>query len=194
MEKERIKIQFAVLIAAVVLFAFLGAPALRYDRARKPVVAPAVAVEVKGEVAKPGLYILDGRGATVGAAAQKAGCGLKIAEPLVRVGLVPGQSLEIVRGKTGAAIKLGRMDGAALLAFGLKLDLNCAPLGDLLLVPHLRPAIAAAIIKRRGQKSWASVDDLVEIREVGPKTVQKLRDYLEVSAGEVCRANGDVNK
>lgn len=194
MEKERIKIQFAVLVAAVVLFAFLGASALKCDRARKPDMAPAVAVEVKGQVAKPGLYILDGPEATVGAAAQKAGCGLEISEPLARVKLAPGLSLEIVRVKTGAAIKLGRMDGAALLALGLKLDLNCAPPGDLLLVPHLRPAIAAAIVQRRSQKSWASVDDLVEIRGVGPKTVQRLRDYLEVSAGEVCGPNGVVKK
>ena len=74
------------------------------------------------------------------------------------------------------------MPGAALLACGLKLDLNSASLGELLLIPHMRPEIAESIIKRRREKAWEQVDDLVEIRGVGPKTAQKLQDYLEVSA------------
>ncbi|MDR3556706.1 MAG: helix-hairpin-helix domain-containing protein [Syntrophobacteraceae bacterium] len=181
MEKDGIKIQSAVLIAALVLFAFFSAVPLRKARVRKHAGAPPVAIEVKGEVARPGIYILESSVATVAAAAAMADRRIKISDAMARLKLTPGQSLEIVRSKTGAEIKLGRMSGAALLAMGLKLDLNSAGLDDLLLVPHLRPAIAREIVKRRSQKAWENVDDLQELRGVGPKTVQKLGDYLEVS-------------
>jgi competence protein ComEA len=74
------------------------------------------------------------------------------------------------------------MPGAALLAAGLKLDLNSASLDELLLIPHMRPEIAASIIEKRREKAWEQVDDLIEIRGVGLKTAQKLQDYLEISA------------
>jgi competence protein ComEA len=73
------------------------------------------------------------------------------------------------------------MPGAALLALGLKLDLNSASLDELLLVPKMHPKIAAAIIERRQEDEWEQIDDLIEIRGVGPKTVQNLQDYLEIS-------------
>jgi DNA uptake protein ComE-like DNA-binding protein len=45
----------------------------------------------------------------------------------------------------------------------------------------MRRGIAAAIIDRRAEKEWKRTDDLIEIRGVGPKTLQKLHDYLEIS-------------
>lgn len=181
MEKDCIKIQWAVLICAIGLFAFFLAAPYRNAHTRKSDTPPWVAVQVKGEVAKPGIYILDSSPATVAAAAAKAGLRLRIPQAAARTQLVSGQSLEIIGGKSGVRIKLGRMPGAALLALGLKLDLNTASLGDLLLVPHLRPGIAAAIVAGRSRKPWANLDDLLEIRGVGPKTIQKLRAYLEAS-------------
>ena len=74
------------------------------------------------------------------------------------------------------------MPGAALLACGLKLDLNSASLDEFLLIPQMRADIATSIMERRGKKAWGKVDDLIEIRGVGLKTVQKLKDYLEVSS------------
>jgi competence protein ComEA len=181
LEQEGIKIQSAVLMAALVLFAFFSAVPSGKGRVGKHAGTPPVAIEVKGEVARPGIYILESSAATVAAAAAMAAPRIKIPDAMRRGKLLPGQSLEIVRSKAGVAIKLGRMSGAALLALGLKLDLNSASLDDLLLVPHLRPAIAREIVERRSQKAWEKVDDLAELRGVGPKTVQKLGDYLEVS-------------
>jgi competence protein ComEA len=181
LEKEGIKIQSAVLMAALVLFAFFSAVPSRKARVRKHAGAPPVAIEVKGAVARPGIYILESSAATVAAATFTAAPRIKISDAMGRIKLLPGQSLEIDRSKTGVEIKLGRMSGAALLALGLKLDLNSASLDDLLLVPHLRPAIAREIVERRSQKAWKNVDDLQELRGVGPKTVQKLGNYLEAS-------------
>ena len=139
-------------------------------------------VEVKGDVSKPGIYALDRAAATVGDAAAMAGCPWEVPAAVAPRKLISGQSLEVLRQETGIAIRLGRMPGAALLACGLKLDLNSASLDELLLIPRMRAEIAASIIERRREKAWEKVDDLIEIRGVGPKTAQKLQAYLEISA------------
>lgn len=170
-----------MLICAIALFAFLWAAPYSRAPVHKSVTHRAVAVEVEGEVARPGIYMLDSSSATVSGAAARAGLRLKIPRAEAKRRLISGQSLRIIQTRTGVGIRLGRMPGAALLDCGLKLDLNAAPLGDLLLVPHLRPGIAEAIVQRRSREPWAKVDDLIEIRGVGPKTLETLRRYLEVS-------------
>ena len=183
MEKDWIKNQWAILLCSVGLFVFFCAVEYAQTGSQKPHTRPAVAVEVKGEVARPGIYLLDPAAATVGVAAAKAGARVEIPKGEAERNLLSGQSLEIGGEKKGAAIKLGRMPGAALLALGLRLDLNSASPGELLLVPRMRPAIAAQVVAGRSRKPWASVDELREIRGVGPKTVQTFREYLEVPGG-----------
>jgi competence protein ComEA len=181
MEKDDSKIRAAILIMSIVLFVF----SLTRTKSSAPPpereVLPAVMVEVKGDIPKPGIYTLDSATATVAGAAAMAGCTCQIPAALAPQKLIAGQSLEILRHKTEISIHFGRMSGAALLAGGLKLDLNAASLDELLLIPHIRPQIAASIIERRREKPWEQVDDLIEIRGVGPKTAQKLQDYLEIS-------------
>ncbi|MGC9195363.1 MAG: ComEA family DNA-binding protein [Syntrophobacteraceae bacterium] len=185
MEKDCIKIEWALFVVALAVFTFFSATSyFKSAQDKKHGGAPPIAVQVRGEAVKPGFYLLDSSGATVAEAAAKACCRLKIPESEAAVKLTSGQSLEIYRGKTGVEIKLGRMPASALLACGLKLDLNSASLDDLLLIPHLRPAIAEAIVKGRRLKPWKSLDELLQIRGIGPKTLQKLQGYVEVAAGK----------
>ena len=182
MNKDDTKIRAAILIMSIVLLVFF----LTRSRSSAPFpereLAPAVIVAVKGDIPKPGIYALDSAKATVADAAAMAGCTCQIPAAVSPQNLISGQSLEILRHKTEITINFSRMPGAALLTCGLKLDLNSASLDELLLIPHMRPEIAAAIIERRREKAWEQVDDLIEIRGVGPKTAQKLQDYLEISA------------
>ncbi len=182
MEKDNTKILSAILIMSIVLFVFFLTRSRWSAPLPEPEFHPAVMVELKGDIPKPGIYALDSATATVAAAAAMAGCQWQIPAAVARQKLISGQSLEIVRHKTEITIKFARMPGAALLAGGLKLDLNSASLDELLLIPHMRPAIAASIIERRHEKAWEQVDELIEISGVGPKTAQKLQDYLEISA------------
>ncbi len=182
MEKDRVKNQWAILLCSIGLFVLFSAVECAQTDSQKTHTRPAVAVEVKGEVARPGIYLLDPAAATVGVAAAKAGARVEIPKGEVDRKLLSGQSIEITDKKRGVAIKLGRMPGAALLALGLKLDLNSASSGELLLVPRMRPAIAAQVVAGRSRKPWANVDELRAIRGVGPKTVQTFQEYLEVPA------------
>jgi competence protein ComEA len=181
MEKDHTKIRAAILILSAALLAFYLVRT--HEKAKAPVPeSPApVVVEIKGDVPKPGTYILDAMAATVASAATLAGCPSQIPADVAHQKLTSGQSIEILRRETGTAVRFGRMPGSALLVLGLKLDLNSATLDELLLVPHMHPKIAAAIVDRRREKEWDQVEDLLEIRGVGPKTVRKLEDYLETT-------------
>ena len=181
MEKDHRKIAAAILLASTALFVFF----LTRFRMSAPhpegAVPSAVMVEVKGDISRPGIYTLESATATVAMAVDMAGCSCDIPADTASQKLISGQSLDIVRRGKGIAIRFARMPGAALLACGLKLDLNSASLDELLLIPQMRPEIATFIIERRREQAWEQVDDLIEIRGVGPKTVQKLQDCLEIS-------------
>ncbi len=180
MEKDHTRLRAAILFVSFALFFFL----LARSRGSLPQAAAeassSVVVEVKGDVAKPGIYILDITKATAGFAASLAG-GAKVPAGIASQKLISGQSVEVLGRGIGTTIRLGRMPGAALLTCGLKLDMNSASRNEILLIPHMRSIIADAIVERRREKEWDKIDDLTELRGVGPKTVQKFRDYLEAS-------------
>jgi len=182
MQKDDTKTLAAILIMSMVLFVFFMTRSRWSAPLPEREFHPAVMVELKGDISKPVIYALDSATATLAAATAMEGCPWEIPAAVAPQKLISGQSLEILRHKTEITIKFARMPGAALLAGGLKLDLNSASLDELLLIPHMRSEIAASIIDRRREKAWEQVDDLIEIRGVGPKTAQKLQDYLEISA------------
>ncbi len=181
MEKEHRKIGAAILLVSTALFVFFLARSRTNAPHPECAALPAVIVEVKGDIPKPGIYTLDSAAATVAVAADMAGCPYDIPADIGRKQLISGQSLDILCNGKGIDVRFGRMPGVALLACGLKLDLNSASLDELLLIPQMRSRIAASIVERRREEAWEQVDDLTEIRGVGSKTAQKLRDYLEIS-------------
>jgi len=182
MEKDYKRIRAAILIVSMVLLVLIMARSRWGAPLPGRYLPPAVVAEVKGDVSRPGIYSLDGAEATVAGAAVMAGCPWEGPAAVAPRKLIPGQSLEILGRGAQVTIRLARMPGAALLACGLKLDLNSASLDELLLIPQMRADIATSIVERRREKAWTRVDDLTEIRGVGRKTAQRLQDYLEVSA------------
>ncbi len=179
MEKDYTKIRIAILIVSATLLTVLPVRSRRGPPPIESGLPDPVMIEVLGDVSNPGIYLLSGATATVACAAAKAGCGRNIAPPLAQLKLISGQSIEVLSQGEEVLVKFGRMPGAALLACGLKLDLNSASFDELLLIPHMRAEIAASIINRRHEARWEKVEDLKEIRGVGQKTTQKLKDYLE---------------
>lgn len=181
MEKEYTKIRAAILLVSIALFVFFLARSLKRAAHPERSVPAAVMVEVQGDIPRPGIYTLESATATAAVAVAMAGCSCDIPADIASQKLISGQSLVILRHEKGIEISFGLMPGAALLACGLKLDLNSASIDELLLIPRMRPEIAASIIERRREKVWEHVDDLIEIRGVGPRTAKKLQDYLEIS-------------
>ena len=59
-------------------------------------------------------------------------------------------------------------------------DLNRADRAELLQVPGIGPHLADAILTHRTSYTFAAVDDLRQVRGIGPATLDKLRPWLSV--------------
>lgn len=78
---------------------------------------------------------------------------------------------------------LGRMSGADLLVLGLAIDLNRANPADLEAVPGIGPVLAGRIVKyRETYGPFTNIDALIKINGIGPKNLEQMRPYLEISA------------
>src|SRR5208283_5625813 len=116
MEKEHRKIGAAILLVSTALFLFFLARSCTNASHPECAVIPAVMVEVKGDIPKPGIYTFESATATVAMAADMAGCSCDIPADIARQQLASGQSLDILRNEQGITIRFGRMPGEVLLA------------------------------------------------------------------------------
>lgn len=76
----------------------------------------------------------------------------------------------------------GDPPGARAWLAGKPLDLNRASRKELEQLPGVGAGLAATIVRAREERGgFASVDELDEVRGIGPKTLARLRPYLSVS-------------
>ena len=158
-----------------------------------------IMVYVSGEVVKPGVYVLlatarviDALQAAGGTTNQADLVVVNLASPLVdaaqvfipRMGSTPrvtlprphaGINLPIAGGSGGAGA-----DGSATSAAGI-VDINSATLSDLDALPGVGPSTAQAIIDYRvANGPYASVDDLLNVRGIGPSKLAAMRARVRV--------------
>jgi len=95
----------------------------------------------------------------------------------------------IVRGNawTGLALAMILLSVAGLAAAAKKkppahlININSAGASELQQVPGIGPATAEKILQtRKSYGSFKTVDDLLAIRGIGPKRLEKMRKYLTV--------------
>jgi len=61
------------------------------------------------------------------------------------------------------------------------IDINHASLKELQRLPGVGPATAKRIVKYREQNgSFKSLEELIKIKRIGPKTLEKMRPYLTI--------------
>ena len=77
----------------------------------------------------------------------------------------------------------GALHGAQRLLFGGRLDPNRAGRQELMLLPGIGPARAAAIAAERTQRAFRSVEELDRVPGIGPRTLEKLRPWLQIEPG-----------
>jgi competence protein ComEA len=71
---------------------------------------------------------------------------------------------------------------AAVLLFDQPLDLNVATAADLAALPGLGPVRAARIVELRDERrGFRAVDELLDVRGIGPATLARVREHLKVS-------------
>lgn len=178
----------AVTLLACLVFVLLCIRYYQKDNfSSRPSPAP-VAVEVQGDVSRPGIYLLPAETATFWAAVQAAG-GLSAggAEDSHRLLLdrtiATGELLRVTKMADGGfECTVEPMPAKARLILGQKLDLNRAGVEELSLVPHMRSEFAQRIVERRQSRPWSNLGELIEVPGIGPKTIDKWKNHLEIKA------------
>lgn len=61
------------------------------------------------------------------------------------------------------------------------IDINTAPKNDLLTLPKIGPVTAERIIRYRDDFGlFKSINDLVNVKGIGPKTLEKLKPFIKI--------------
>ncbi|QOR44823.1 helix-hairpin-helix domain-containing protein [Trueperella pecoris] len=147
-----------------------------------------IVVHVSGEVAHPGIVKLTPP-ARINDALMAAG-GPTPAAQLARINLaqsiddgthvhVPGATEEpLLEGGSG----LGQTGDAHSHPAGEKVNINEANQAGLQAIPGVGPVTAKAIIAWREENGrFTSVEQLIEVTGIGPKTLEQLREHVRVS-------------
>ena len=141
--------------------------------------APAeVVAHAAGAVAVPGVYRLPG-GARVGDLVDAAGGaveGADLDQVNLAAPLADGERVYVpVEGEVVPVAAGGSPEAAG------PVDLNSATAADLEALPGVGPATAAAILDERERRGrFGSVDDLLDVRGIGPAKLEQLRELVRV--------------
>jgi len=141
-----------------------------------------VVVHVAGAVASPGVVrlaagsrVLDALTAAGGAAPDADLTLLNLARVLV-----DGEQVLVSRPgdvPAAAAVPAGTPDAAAP---GTPVDLNTADAAALDALPGIGPVLAQRIVEHRSERPFGSVDELADVRGIGPTALERLRDLVRV--------------
>lgn len=108
--------------------------------------------------------------AETGSAASNAAGGAGTGSEGDSAGGAPGSGADSAAGASGS--------GAA--EQGATVDLNTADLATLETLPGVGPVTAEAIIAHREEQPFTSIDDLLLVQGIGPKTFESLKDRVSV--------------
>ncbi|WP_165165263.1 ComEA family DNA-binding protein [Corynebacterium qintianiae] len=179
-EPVQAMVAVSVVLTLVVGWVFLrpGPPEPEWEAGAEAAPAPEqVAVSVVGEVANPGLVTLD-QGARVADA-------LKAAAPYPHADLIAlnqaqlladGQQIHVQA--VGAAPPPGAQEGPGTPGL---VSLNTSSPAELTTLPGVGEATAAAIVAHREANGpFASVEQLMDVKGIGPAKFEALKDLVSV--------------
>ncbi|HSP48135.1 MAG TPA: ComEA family DNA-binding protein [Clostridiaceae bacterium] len=141
-------------------------------------------VEIKGEVVRPGVYSIEGdkrlNDLLILAGGKTANAELRHINLAKR--LKDGDSFYIPF--VGEPVGSGTGQGSGMSGTDEekgKIDLNEATREELMTVPGIGPATADNILRyRESAGGFQNIEDLLEVDRIGDKTLEKLKEYLEV--------------
>jgi competence protein ComEA len=143
-----------------------------------------VILQVTGKVRSPGVYDFPHPVAMNQAVARAGGLlpGLTADPRWDEIVVNNGGRLEVGEDDAGrTSIRLGEMAPSSLLALGVPADLNRISAKDLALVPGVSRNLAERIVAERERRGgYESLEDLGDVKGVGPVTLKRLSSCLVV--------------
>lgn len=132
-----------------------------------------VVYELLGDVQRPGIHRYADE-QTISALAQA--CGAHQGPPHANeLPVSAGTRLAF----NARGIEVTRMDAPALFSFGLPISLAASSAEDLELIPGIGPKTARSLIDYRERAGPVQrIEQLIEVRGIGPKTLEKISRYL----------------
>ena len=176
----------AILVALFLLALYgwreLTAPH-RQRQATSPVPMPVV-VQVTGKVRAPAAYDFPQPVSVAQAVARAGGLppGLEADSRWEKLVVEHGARIEVGADATGrATLRLGQMAASSLFVLGIPADLNRISAADLALLPGVSRSLAERIVAERERRGgYGSLEELNEVKGVGPATLERLSTYLVV--------------
>ncbi|HVO84302.1 MAG TPA: helix-hairpin-helix domain-containing protein [Syntrophobacteria bacterium] len=175
------------ILVALVLLAFYGWQELtafhRQRHAPPPVPVPIV-IQVTGRVLSPATYDFPHPVSVAEAVARAGGVlpGVE-ADPAWETLIAgPGARIEVGADTGGrATVSVGQMAASTLLALGMPADLNRVSAADLALIPGVSRSLGERIVAERARRGrYRSLEELNEVKGVGPATLERLSRHLVV--------------
>ncbi len=129
--------------------------------------------DLRGDIERPGIYRY---AAPQTEAALALACGAaKGGQYRTELPVKAGTCVTYSRGGTACT----SMDAAALISFSLPLSLATATAEELEMLPGIGPKTARALIDYRNRSGPVrSIEQLVEVRGIGLKTLKKIAPYI----------------
>ena len=146
---------------------FVGVMSPHIESVELPAIATKeITVEVKGEVENPGLFTLPVYST--------------LNDLLEQLVITEQADMDRLNGTT----VLKNNDVVVIPRYeekNLKVSINFASLEELCEIPHIGPVTAGNIIAWREENGlFQTVDDLIKVKGIGEKTLEKIREYVSL--------------
>jgi competence protein ComEA len=162
-----------------------GAPAegIRGDIASNP-VNQTIWVEVDGAVPSRGIWSVE-KGQTVREVLEKAGGtqrDLSLPAEAIGAKLDKNSRLHVLADKEGQGkVLVQSLDPPKMKVLSIPVNINTAGVEDLDILPGVGPKTAQAIVEfRETRGKFSAVEDLLQVKGVGPKKFASLRPHITV--------------
>lgn len=155
-----------IILSLFLFLFFLCAWFGRYKSVELSALHPEVIeIEIKGEVQKPGTYILEWQ-SNIEDAIEAAG-GLKETASIDELSLLK-------KLKDNDVVVIGKKQEEE----HLQVSLNSATLEELQQLPGIGPSLANKIIEYRNNQSFQSLEQIMEIKGIKEKLYEKIKEYI----------------
>ena len=137
-----------------------------------------VAVDIAGDTGRNGVYFVP-KGTELQALLDLAEIGRKGTKGAADSPGPLKNAVTVVVLEAAPSVEVRPMAAAKRLALGIPIDINRAGREELVLVPGIREATADRILERRGPAgAFRRLDDLLQVRGIKEKRLERLKPYL----------------
>jgi competence protein ComEA len=143
-----------------------------------------VHVEVRGDVARPGIHSFCREPSRSEVIAAAGGPGiLKIGTiPFPDSSLPDGAKAVLIREGEKTRFIQGEMNGFYKMTLGIPLSINHESSAGLTALPGIGPGLAGAIVEERNRRGgFKSLEELTSVRGIGAGLFRRIRPYVKLS-------------